>query len=113
MRNNLNGVKENASQPIGRHKRGTFKFQHPLYKPSLRSWQPLAPKRGRETVARALRPFGDSEARVEVLTKGRYPAIRILEAENGRQRRHLDLRKSDIPSLINGLHGALAALGGR
>ena len=113
MRNNLNGANENASQPIGRHKRGTFKFQQPPNKPNLRSFQALKPKRGRETVARTFRPFGQSEARVELLTEGNYPTIRISTIEGDDRRHHLDLRASDLQAVVNGIHISLNSLGVR
>lgn len=114
MRNNLNGAEiENAPLPIGRHNsRSTSKTQCPLIKPNLRSFQALRPKRGRETVSRTLRPFGNSEARVDLLTEDGCPKIRISTIEGGR-RHHLDLRASDLQAIINGCHVSLSSLGVR
>lgn len=100
METNLNGAKENAPQPVARHKRGTSTIQNPQYKPKLRSFQAVKPQRDRQTVGRSFRPFGDSELRVTVLTKNGYPTIRISTIEGAGRNRRLDLRKSDIPGLI-------------
>ena len=85
MHTHLNGAdKENAPQPVARHIRGTSKFKHPKYKPTLRNYQAVTPRRDRQTIGRSFRPFGNSEVQVEVLTESRFPAIRISTIDNER-----------------------------
>lgn len=106
-------IPEKREAPDARTSYGGSSDNQPLFKPSLRSFQRLKEKPHRKTVARALRPFGRSEAQVTVLEKNGFPAIRLSIIEGTGLDRFLDLRKSDIRAVINGLHTALAELGGR
>ena len=105
------GVKENAPPLVAQHMRGTSQKQNPLLKPNLWNFQVLKEVPHCETVARALRPFGNSELRITVLAKNGFPIIRLSTIEGGNNR-HLDLRKSDLRAAINGIHMAAAAVGG-
>ena len=106
------GLHENAPLLVAQHKRGTSKLKHPSYTPKLRNWQTLQGGHGRNTVARTLWPFGHSETRVEIITKNGFPTIRILTIRGAGRNHHLDLRKSGIRAVINGLHIAATDLGG-
>ena len=101
---------ERREAPDARTSNGGPSVKQPKYKPTLRNYQPVQPKPGRRTVARALRRFGKSEARVEVVTKNDYPHIRISTVEWPGLSHKLDLRPSDVRCVINGLHLALGEL---
>ena len=105
------GGHEKAPQPRTRQMEGNSRMQNPLYKPTLRTFQPLKEVPHCETVARALRPFGNSELRITVLVKNGFPIIRLSTIEGGNNR-HLDLRKSDLRAALNGIHTAAAMVGG-
>ena len=106
------GSHENAPPLVAQHMRGTSKFHTPPCTPRLRNWQPQKDGTGRNTVARTLRPLGHSETRVSVIHKNGFPTIRISTIRGAGRNHHLDLRKSDIRAVINGLHIAATDLGG-
>lgn len=105
------GAKEKPPEAVARQMGGPSTIQNPLFKPNLRNFQPLKEVPHCETVARALRPFGNSELRIAVLAKNGFPIIRLSTVEGGNNR-HLDLRKSDLRAALNGIHLAAAAVGG-
>ena len=103
-------LNQKREAPDARTSNGGPSDKQPLYKPTLRDFQPLAQKPHCKTVARALRPFGQSEARVETVDRNGYPTIRISTVEWPGLSHKLDLRPSDVRCVINGLHLALGEL---
>lgn len=111
MRNNLNGANENASQPVARHKRGTFNFKQPLY--SKRRLKPQVPDNTAEVTQLGLVPRPTSDSRMEfALTKrGGRTRFRFTEVSETGQRHHFHLDPPELLAAVSAIHKARSAMG--
>ena len=113
MKTNFQGGEGKPPEALRRRTGGSSKKQHPLNTPTLRNFQPVNDERGGTTIGRTFRPVDASELRLSLVTNGEGAMLRLSEFVDRELQGHFDLRRSDIPAVINSLHEGLTALGGR
>lgn len=111
METNLNGAKENAPQPVARHKRGTSTIQKPIY--SKRRPKPQVPDSTRKVWQLGLVPRLTSDSCMEfaLTKKDGQVRFRFTEVAANGQRHRFHLDPSELLATVSAIHKARSAMG--